>query len=101
MLSVVLSLFGLVAGLCGSALLAVRLGPFVREVSLAITAFDFSIHTLAEGGDIAVVNGLPERAKCALRCGQAALVWGFSLLAASFALQTVALIIRLVQEGAK
>jgi len=98
MLPTVLSLCGLGVGLVGSAILAFRLGPFVREVSFAITAFDFSIHTLAEGGDIAVVDGLPDRAKRALQFGQAALRWGFGCLAGSFALQTIALLVRLVQE---
>jgi hypothetical protein len=77
------------------------LGLRIRLPSLAITAFDFSIHTLAEGEDIAVVEGLPEQAKHSLQFGQAALVWGGSLLAVSFAPQTVALILRLVSEGAQ
>ena len=36
---------------------------------------------------------------CALQFGRAALVWGFSLLAFSFVLQTIALVLRLVQEA--
>ncbi len=97
MASVLFSLCGLVVGVIGSAILAVRLGPFVREVHFAITLIDNSIHTLAGGGDIAVYEGLPGRVKRALKYGQAALVWGFSLLALSFLLQAIALVLRLVQ----
>ena len=59
MVSVAFSLCGLVVGVCGSALLAVRLGPFIHEVYFAIMAIDHSIHTLAGGGDRVVYERLP------------------------------------------
>lgn len=100
MLSVLFSLGGLVVGLCGSCILAVRLGPFVHAVYLAIMAFDSSIHTLAREGDRVIFEGLPERMGRALEHGQSALRFGFGLLAAGFVLQTIGFVLWLIRETA-
>jgi hypothetical protein len=101
MASVAFSLCGLAVGVWGAALLAVRLGPFVHEVHFAITLIDDSIHTLARDGDRVVYEGLSGRVKRAMQFGQVALVRGFRLLALSFVLQGIALVLRLIQEGVK
>ena len=100
MLSVLFSLGGLVVGVCGFGIIATRLGLFVHEVYLAIMAFDTSIHAIARGGDQVVFEGLSERVKRRLAHGQLALRWGFVLLAVGFGLQTIGLVLRLVQETA-